>query len=468
MAKTRSRGKPRSTDRAAAPSSPREAVCDHLVRQVRRFPDLDLSPPDTRALEARDAALAHALYDAVIRHWLTIRRLVELSSGREFGQIDPVSKSALLSGGAQLLFLDKVPSHAAVSESVEWVKRRGRAKGSGFVNAVLRRIAGLRESAEVGSTSDEPARWKAPSALARNVLPLSDGRVLRLSEDVLPEEPLERLGVATSHPRRLLAAWEKRHGPDRLVELALHSLVHPPLILNTEHAERPLPAGLTAHERTGHHVLEASAESLQSVLEGRNDIWVQDPASAEAVRQIAPLDPGLIVDSCAGMGTKTRQLAGTFPGARIVATDVDRDRRAMLRRVFSESDQVEVVEPDDLLDLAGSVDLVLLDVPCSNTGVLARRPEARYRFDRVRENELGAMQRQILADSVRLVRGGARPGRVLYSTCSLEPAENAEQMEWLTRWHQFRITRTSEMLPRGLPGESARAYSDGAFASLAE
>jgi 16S rRNA (cytosine967-C5)-methyltransferase len=181
---------------------------------------------------------------------------------------------------------------------------------------------------------------------------------------------------------------------------------------------------------------------------------------------VTDLSPKLIVDACAGQGTKTRQLAETFPDAQIVATDIDHPRRAALEQAFASgphAERVTVIHHDRLDEWAGKADLVLLDVPCSNTGVLARRVEARYRATEAVVTELQSLQRQIVANAVKLLAPG---GAILYSTCSLDPRENEDMVEWATRWHGFESTRMHRRMPSGGPGEADTTYSDGSFAAL--
>jgi 16S rRNA (cytosine967-C5)-methyltransferase len=195
---------------------------------------------------------------------------------------------------------------------------------------------------------------------------------------------------------------------------------------------------------------------------------VQDPSSAGAIRSIADLRPRLIVDLCAGQGTKTRQLAATFPEARILATDIDAERFARLQATFAKSSQVEVAPFQRVRDASlMKADLVLLDVPCSNTGVLPRRVEARYRFSAKTTASITEAQRQLIADSIPLLNTapGSKPA-ILYATCSIEPEENQAQAAWARQWHRFAISRERLVLPAGGPGDPATGYHDGAYSVL--
>ena len=456
----------RAADRIAGGGpNAREIVVRRLTEQARLFPDLALAPLDVEGLDDRDAALAHAIFDAVIRRWITLEFLLDTALKTPVHGIEPALQAVLLSGAAQIFFLDRVPVHAAINESVELAKRLIRPGAGPITNAVLRKMAGLRP--EAAPTADSARLVPSnPAEVARDQLPLSDGRVLSLTAPVLPEDRLVRLAVATSHPTWLIGRWEAQFGATDATALAYHSLCAPPTILNTAHALRPLPAVLAPHSRAGHHVFAGYRADLVRLLDERPDIWVQDPASSRAIASAAHLEPRVIIDACAGQGTKTRQLAATFPHARIIASDTDAARFRTLESGFRDHPQVRVVPAQELLERChGTADLLLLDVPCSNTGVLARRAEARYRCSDTQLERLSGIQRQIIADTLPLLRAGPR-GRLLYSTCSLDHEENRGIVEWACRWHSFRIEHQASVQPTGLPGGLPADYQDGSYSAL--
>jgi 16S rRNA (cytosine967-C5)-methyltransferase len=212
-------------------------------------------------------------------------------------------------------------------------------------------------------------------------------------------------------------------------------------------------------------VFTGTHERLAALLREFRGARVQDPAAAAPVQATAALSPPpvIIIDACAGRGTKTSQLAALHPQAQIVATDIDPARLEVLSRTFAGHPRVAVVKPGDLAPFIGRADLLLLDVPCTNTGVLARRLEAKYRFTRQALARLVERQRQIAADHLALLKPD---GRVLYATCSLEPAENEQQAQWLTRWHPMMVEARGFTQPAGLPGEAPSRYHDGGFFAL--
>jgi 16S rRNA (cytosine967-C5)-methyltransferase len=176
------------------------------------------------------------------------------------------------------------------------------------------------------------------------------------------------------------------------------------------------------------------------------------------------MTPGLIVDYCAGRGTKTRQLAVTHPAAQIVATDPDRQRFKELKATFEGHERVRVVDFREMDEFAGQADLLLLDVPCSNAGVLARRPEARYRYRPELFESIEKLQREIIGASSRLLKrdGDRVTGTLVYSTCSIEPSENEEQAAWAAKTLGMNVERTELTLPGG----DGTTYHDGGFFAI--
>ena len=447
--------------------SARDVVHGYLAEQVGRFPDLGLEGPVVAGLDGRDAGLAGAIHHAVMRRWLTLKTVAGHFVNRPWDQVQPEVRGVLLAGAAQLLLLERVPDHAVVDEAVRWTKRRVRAKAGGMVNAVLRRVAELRD--EVVAEHD-PER--------RDEMPLSDGRAWRLNKEVFHSDPITRLAEQTSHPRKLVERWIGMLGGNATMELARHSLVHAPIVvtglpefnpLGNTNPPNPLPGpppegeGMSAHAEEGFFVFEGSRNDLTALLEQFPGARVQDAGSAGPVGMTGDLTPGLIMDVCAGRGTKTKQLAGLHPEAKIIATDKDDKRRGALREVFSGSDQVTVVEFTDLDTYAGRADLLILDVPCSNTGVLARRVEAKYRQNEKYLADLVELQRRIVTGARALLSSG---GSVLYATCSIEPRENGGQAAWMGKEMGLEVGEARMGMPRGLPGEEASGYADGWYGCL--
>lgn len=419
-----------------------------LSAQAARFPEIEAVELDDADLDPREAALAHALYDAAVRRWLTLEWLVSRHLSRPFRELEPSMRAVLLVGAAQIALMDRIPAHAAIDEAVEWAKRRIRPGAAGMVNAVLRRV-----SEEVGERESSPTDTG---------LPLSES-ASRSFTGGWPADPLEAVAARFSMPAQLIRRWRATLSRREVLDLCAHGLSRPPTILFTRHANAPLATEHATPHHAEHHALWTGPhDALASLLCSRTDIWAQDPASSAAVASVSDLKPGVIGDLCAGQGTKTRQLAATFPEAEIIATDVDRARFAVLRATFEGHKRVRVLPPKEAsAALNGRADLVLLDVPCSNTGVLGRRVEARYRCTKAALDRLTGIQRQLIADTVPLL---ANRGSILYATCSIETVENEEIAAWAKQWHRFRADRTRRTLPAAHAGPASSI--DGSFSTL--
>ncbi len=429
-------------------SSARDVACRHLLDAARAYPSVFPRPISAGSLEPRDRRLAEAIVNEAMARWFTIRTLADSALRTPWDRLEPMVQAALLSGGAQLLLLDRVPDHAVVGETVEWVKRSGGRRGTaGLVNAVLRRIIELR---------GEPIEHA--DGTARDQLLRSNGGGWKLTEDVFDEDPLHRMAEQTGHSTVLLQRWQQAMGREEAFRIALHGLCAPPIVVHGAGRDD----ALLPHEAPGFGVLAGDA-SLEEVLERHPDAIVQDATTARAVPVADGLDPKVILDLCAGHGTKSLQLARRHPDSRVIVSDTDDRRMEDLDRLAERIGNIEVMEPSDARGLRGEVDLLVLDVPCSNTGVLPRRREARIRFNEGRLQDLVDLQRQITADAIATLNTNAH---ILYITCSLEAQENEAMHRWLTKWHGHELVHETSVLPTGLPGDPPSAYRDGGYVAL--
>jgi len=436
----------------AAPTA-RGVVVDALSPAAAQFPDITPATLETDALSRPDARLAEAIHRTVLQRWVTLEYLLNRHLRQRLDQLEPALAAILLSAAAQIVLMQRVPSFAAVDEAVALAKARLRKKAGGLVNAVLRKLAD-----EVGEY--EP---NEPWQLESDQLPLEAGRV-RLTDALLPgpEYAKHYLAVATSHSDVLVQHWLDQLGAERTKALCLHGVAHPPTIVAVEddfdrgeHAE-----DWVAHERPGFIVWQGSFAALVAFLQAHRARRVQDPAASLAVEATRALSIESALDLCAGRGTKTRQLAALHPQARLTATDVNEQRVADLRELAKTHERITPIAFDRLpSDGSERYDLVLLDVPCSNTGVLARRPEARYRFSAKKRAELIDRQRRIIQHALPLVRPG---GCLLYTTCSIDPAENNQQTDFIERTSAGEVIAEDRWLPAG----AGPSYHDGSYHAL--
>ncbi len=367
-----------------------------------------------RGLAGRDAAFATELTYGTLRGRGTYDAILAACSDRD--ELDPPVRDVLRLGAHQLL-ATRVGSHAAVATSVDLAKDVCGPRPSGFVNAVLRRVA----------TRDLDA-WIQVVAPDRS------------------RDPSGYLAVRHSYPRWIIDAFRDALGPVGAAEtedaLAAGN-VRPEVVL----ALSPAPDGLPpASDATGllpdgewtrwspYGYRLAGGNPAPLVASGQ--AAVQDEASqlaALALTRIG-LDPrtgedGLWLDLCAGPGGKARLLSGLAAarGARLVASDIrpHRARRVAeaLRRAGGEASGVLVADGRQVPWPPGTFNRVLADVPCSGLGSLRRRPEARWRKTPADVAELAALQRELLNAAIDSVRPG---GVVAYVTCSPHLAETRD------------------------------------------
>jgi 16S rRNA (cytosine967-C5)-methyltransferase len=294
-------------------------------------------------------------------------------------------------GVYQKQFLTKVPAHAAVNETVELVKQAKKVSAAGLVNAVMRKVG------RAGS--------QLPSPVSRDSSYLS---------------------VAYAHPRWLVERWVAFFSHDVAQKICEHDQRVPATVLRLLSAQdestlaaqgiQLAPGALMAAARA---VTAGDVSTTQIFQDGT--IAIQDEGSQLVAALVGP--GRLILDCCAAPGGKTAAMATRLPEARIVATELHPHRATLLRRLAPQQN-VEVVTADALaLPYGAEFDRVLADVPCSGTGTLARNPEIKWKLRPEDLHDLQARQIAILRAAMRHVAPG---GRLVYSTCSLEPEENEQ------------------------------------------
>lgn len=434
----------------------RDAAYRVLSAHARTFPDLLPVEPDAHQLDPRDRALCHAIIRESVTRWITLRHIVSHLAGRGFETIEPRMQAVLIGAAAQLLLLDRLPPHAVINESVEWAKLYIRPKAGGMTNAVLRKVA--RSKGELIQL-DQPELID-PSTM----IPLSDGRWLTLHDVPMPADDISRLSASYSIPKATIKRWSDLF-PQRVEDLVAHTIVHPPtLMFSNDWDSIDVDSPVEPHAAPTHRVYLGPRAKLASFLDEHPNVCVQDSASSAVVQSIPDGNYSTIIDYCAGQGTKTRQLAERFPDATIYAMEIDSRRLDTLMDVFDGSPNV-IVRGTDELDQCSTdgVDMILTDVPCTNSGVLARRMEARYRPMTDQTQRLTAIQREILETVIPKLKPG---GTLVYSTCSIEQEENQDQRDWIKQDPIFEYISEHQILPTGQPGDEASVYTDASYACI--
>jgi 16S rRNA (cytosine967-C5)-methyltransferase len=354
-------------------------------------------------LSARDRALATRLAYGVVQRRDTLDHVIVTLAGRPLAKLEPAVLAALRLGVLQLAFLDRVPAHAVVTESVELAKRESRA-GAGLVNAVLRRAAHEARAMVEALPDATPAE----AALCHSYPTWIAG----LWFDALGPESARALMAAGNEPAE--AAVRANTLRTTAAELATSLPVE-------SHAADRLPEGL---------VLDEPFDAFASPLWEQGLFMPQSRAAMAVARVVEPQPGEQVLDLCAAPGGKTTHLAALMRGeGRVVAVERHRGRAEALQRTADRmgatSVDVRVADATDPQE-ADAYDRVLVDPPCSDLGTLAARPDARWRKDPADVAELAARQDAILAVAARAVRPG---GVLVYSTCTISPAENEQRID---------------------------------------
>jgi 16S rRNA (cytosine967-C5)-methyltransferase len=384
---------------------------------------------DRAGLDPRDRAFAQQLAYGAVQRRATLDHLIESLSSRPVAKLDPPVRDALRLGLFQLLFLDGVADHAAVSESVDLAGR-----GRGLVNAVLRRAQRERE-ALLGALHDD-----TPEAAA----------------------------VMHSHPEWLVRMWWDQLGADETRALLErdNEPAESAVRVNTLRADK-LDLGIPTHpapDLPEGLVLDAALDVHGTPSFERGELMPQSRGSMLVSRVLDPQPGERVLDLCAAPGAKTTHIAALMEGrGEVVAVEAHAGRAQALEENAQRlgASNVRVLVQDAAEPVAGhGFDRVLLDPPCSDLGTLQARPDVRWRKDPALIERVAAQQASLLEAAAAQVRPG---GVLVYSTCTISARENEEQMQsFLSSHPEFAAAREPiKLLPH-------RDGTDGFFIARLE
>ena len=366
----------------------------------------------------------------------------------------------------QMLYLDRIPVFAAVDQAVRQTKQFHKRQG-GMVNGLLRSVG--REVVKLDTNQNTPL-------VGVDVVQVSPNRVCKFPKPIFPDpqsRPVEYLSAAWSLSPYLAQKWTDRFdSSDQLMQIAMHTCCTPPLILRVNNLKTTVQEALS-----GFHATEMFAlvhNNGKSIVLNSGGVFgklpdfaagfyqPQDPTATGVVTNMN-LQPGMrILDFCAAPGTKTTHIAERMGNqGTIIATDVDEYKiekiRTNARRLGVNiittmlGEEIGKLEPE-------SFDVVLVDAPCSNTGVLARRPEARWRFDSDTLGPIINTQQQILDIASIFVKSG---GQLVYSICSIEPEEGSHVAQSFAQRNPMKLCCEKLTLPAGVG--NPEAWCDGGY-----
>ncbi len=388
------------------------------------------------ALDARDSALTTQLVYGTIRMRGAIDWMISRFSNRPLEKIETTTLMCLRLAVYQLFYLDKIPEHAAVNESVNLARARANPGAAMFVNAVLRRFLAEKDNLE---------------------FPKKD------------EDPVQHISVIHSHPQFLVERWIKHFGIEQTEDICRINNIPAPLFVRTntlklsrdELVERLKDEGVEAQPVEGIPVaLRLRGCSAPSALRSfrRGLFYVQDISAMKVVHKLKPRQNDKVLDMCAAPGGKTTYIAQQMQKhGTIVACDSDEIKvermKDNLRRLGITNVTVVICDAIELPERysKGSFDRVLVDAPCSNTGVLRRRVEARWRLREEDFERLPNFQRKLLEVGSRMVK---KEGVLIYSTCSIDRAENEEVAKYFLSEHEgFRLNFEETFFPEENGGD---------------
>ncbi|MFH1549298.1 MAG: 16S rRNA (cytosine(967)-C(5))-methyltransferase RsmB [Planctomycetota bacterium] len=406
--------------------------------------------------EKADRAFLQELVYGTIRRRGLLNAVIAACSDVKLSRMEERVLAALRIGAYQLLFMSRVPQSAAVNETVEAASEERGARN--FCNAVLRAIA-------------QSATFAAKETDSTRSFEISAGRAAAFDREIFPpveKNPAAHIAAKYSHPESLVARWIKRFGVEETIALCRANNRTPQvyarrnsLKISQQDFLEKLKSEFTEVRSVESEMVTVTGGSIlsSSMLES-GEMIIQDPAPAKVAPFLAPQPGESVLDLCAAPGGKMAHIAELMQDrGRLVAVDSHHDKVRLIeenrRRLGITC--VEIINADGreyAKEHAGEFDRVLLDVPCSNTGVLARRVEARWRFGEIQLRELTALQAELFAAAADAVKPG---GSLVYSTCSIEEEENAQMVESFLKTHtDFSLDESHELLPH-------RGISDGGF-----
>ncbi len=403
-----------------------------------------LLPIYEEKLQPKDRALCHTLTLGVLRNQIYLDRLIEKLTTKKTTKFDLAVLLALRIGLYQLIFLDKIPAHAAINESVNLVQRAKKTSAKNLVNAVLRRAT---------------------------------------REKIEPEfaDETEKICVESSHPRWLFERWIREFGFEEAKKLAVANNETPDLVFRlTAKSDAKI---VETVKKIGLEIIESEIAANAWKVFGSNEIlrlyadegkiYFQDEASQLVAQAVALKTGESFLDVCAAPGSKVTQIQDSRFRIQelIIAGDYFEHRVRILQANCRKqgADFINIVRYDaeNALPFADeSFDVVLIDAPCSGTGTIRHNPEIRYFLSEKDFAELSAKQLKILQTASKTVK---KNGRLIYSTCSLESEENEAVIEkFLVRNEDFTkvtpkvwdILLTNESFARTFP---PRDKTDGFF-----
>jgi 16S rRNA (cytosine967-C5)-methyltransferase len=400
-----------------------------------------------------------------LRNHQAIDTVIAKFSGRPVKRIQAGLLNIIRVGTYELIYCPSTEQYAIVNEAVVSAKATGGAKQAGFVNAVLRQITRDINNRQVILAEGD----------ADHTLPQTPDTGCQFDTAFLPdrqENQAKYLSTVFSLPEWLVTGWLDEFGEEFTRQICFASNRRPSIYLRPNPlkttiealTEKLRDAGVDLEIDTDNSIIRIISPQAISHLPGfaEGEFSIQDLSASMPVKMLNPQPGWTILDLCAAPGTKTTQLAeATGDSAKIIATDIDNRRLEMVRENIARLgiNSVDILPYEEVYNSQSRFDCILLDVPCSNTGVLARRIEVRYRIKSKAIRELAGLQSKLLSSAEEMVRPG---GKICYSTCSIQKTENDSLIENSLKQNQnFALESQQLILP------SAEGFDhDGGYVAI--
>ena len=390
--------------------------------------------------EKRDRAFVTRLVEGTLEHLITIDYILNQVSKTPVKKMKPVLRMVLRMSVYQLLFMDSVPDSAVCNEAVKLVKSKGLQGLSGFANGVLRNVARNRE--EWSTESFYPDKKK---------------------------QPANYLSIRYSLPEWLCSYFVKEYGFVNAEKIAEGSLRNPKMtircntakITKNELKERLISQGFEVEDGiyakdalylTGYDMLEKIPEFEEGLFQ------VQDESSM-LVAELSGLKAGnLVLDVCSAPGGKAVHAANLLEalgGGTVISRDVSEKKTTLIKenteRMQAKNIVIQVADATKIDEaMIEKADVVIADLPCSGIGIMAKKPEIRYRMTAENQKELVKLQKEMLGVVHRYVKPG---GILMYSTCTINKEENEENAKEICEKYGFVPALNEVVVPESLRAE---------------
>ncbi len=387
--------------------------------------------------EKRDRAFVTRLVEGTLEHLLTMDYILNQVSKTPVKKMKPVVRTVLRMSVYQLLYMDSVPDSAVCNEAVKLVKAKGLQGLSGFTNGVLRNVARGRE--QWSSEAFYPDKQKNPAAY---------------------------LSIRYSLPEWLCSYFIKEYGREQAEKIAEGSLRNPKTtircntnrITKEELAERLRKQGYFTE--SGAYAADAlylsGYDTLEKIPEFVEGLFQIQDESSMLVAELAGLKKGdLVLDVCSAPGGKALHAANLLEalgGGTVISRDISEKKTALIKenkeRLKAENIIIQVADATKLDEsMIEQADVVIADLPCSGIGIMAKKPEIRYRMTAENQKELVKLQKELL----RVVHRYVKPGGILmYSTCTINKEENEKQAKEICETCGFIPAMEEAMVPESL------------------